>query len=388
MRARQENLRPARLAPHVVDEGADAVAVAEGLARQHLVAAHDRLAAAEIDHHVAVLDPLDDAVDDVADAVLVFLILPVALGLAHLLHDHLLGRLRGDAAVFERRQRLGDVVADLRGRIARSGVLERDLGRVVLDLIDDQQQAREPHLAGLRIDLGADLGLAAVARARRLLDRILHGGDDDAAVDRLLAGDRVGDLQQFEPVGADGHRSLSFVYGPHAGHCRRGGIASRAAGRRVAALSCRSRAAGRACRAAGALRVRPALPRLSDSLMSASVSTILASAMSSIGSRTSAASPARHRRGGCARAVALGAEEQAAEPPPALDRDRHLDLDAAGRHGARNRSAAPAADRCRATRFPADRRARSGRRRRAPARARATASRSPRWSWSRPAAPP
>ena len=46
------------------------------------------------------------------------MILPVALGLAHLLHDHLLGRLRGDAAVFERRQRVGDGVADLRGGIA------------------------------------------------------------------------------------------------------------------------------------------------------------------------------------------------------------------------------------------------------------------------------
>ena len=125
MRARQENLRPARLAPHVVDVGADAVAVAEHLARQHLVAPHDRLAAAEIDDDVAVFDALDDAVDDVADAILVFLVLPVALGLAHLLHDHLLGRLRGDAAVFERRQRVGDDVADLRRRIAPLGVLER-----------------------------------------------------------------------------------------------------------------------------------------------------------------------------------------------------------------------------------------------------------------------
>ena len=95
------------------------------LARQHLVAPHDRLAAAEIDDHVAVFDALDDAVDDVADAVLVFLILAVALGLAHLLHDHLLGGLRGDAAVFERRQRVGDSVADLRRRIAALGVLER-----------------------------------------------------------------------------------------------------------------------------------------------------------------------------------------------------------------------------------------------------------------------
>src|SRR3954466_10822218 len=118
MRPRQENLRAARLAPHVIDIGADAVAVAQGLARQHLVAADDRLAAAEVDHHVAVFDPLDDAVDDVADAVLVFDELPVALGLAHLLHDDLLGGLRGDAAVFQRRQRVGDGVADLCGRIS------------------------------------------------------------------------------------------------------------------------------------------------------------------------------------------------------------------------------------------------------------------------------
>ena len=116
MRARQENLRPALLAAHVVDVGADAVAVAEGLARDQLVAAHDRLAAAEVDDDVAVFDALDDAVDDLADAVLVFVVLAVALGLAHLLHDHLLGRLRGDAAEIDRRQRLGDGVADLRGR--------------------------------------------------------------------------------------------------------------------------------------------------------------------------------------------------------------------------------------------------------------------------------
>ncbi len=101
MGARQENLRPALLAPHVIDIGAHAVAGAEHLARDHFVAADDGFAAAEIDDDIAIFDALDDAVDDVADAVLEFLILPVALGLAHLLHDHLLGRLRGDAAEFE-----------------------------------------------------------------------------------------------------------------------------------------------------------------------------------------------------------------------------------------------------------------------------------------------
>src|SRR5690606_28806460 len=85
VRAREENLRPARLAPDIVDVGADTVAVAEHFAGQQFVAAHDRLAAAEIDNHVAIFDTLDDTVDDVADAVLVLLVLAVALGLAHLL---------------------------------------------------------------------------------------------------------------------------------------------------------------------------------------------------------------------------------------------------------------------------------------------------------------
>ncbi|WP_210263132.1 hypothetical protein, partial [Bradyrhizobium brasilense] len=42
-----------------------AVAVAEHFARQHLVAAHDRFATAEVDDHAAIFDALDDAVDDV-----------------------------------------------------------------------------------------------------------------------------------------------------------------------------------------------------------------------------------------------------------------------------------------------------------------------------------
>src|SRR3954451_13743233 len=114
--AREKDLRPTRLTAHVIDKGADAVAVTKGFARQHLIAAHDRLAAPEVHNHVAVFDPLDDAVDDIADAVLVFLILAVALGLAHFLHDHLLRRLGGDSAVFERGQGVRDIDGDPGGR--------------------------------------------------------------------------------------------------------------------------------------------------------------------------------------------------------------------------------------------------------------------------------
>ena len=179
----------------VVDVGADAVAVAHVLARDHLVAADDALGAAQVDDDVAVLDPLHRAVDDLADAVLVFAVVALALGLAHLLHDDLLGVLGGDAAEVERRQRLGDEVADLGLGVAALRILERDLRGVVLDGLDDGQHPRQPRLAGLGVDLAADVVLRSVARLRGLLDRVLHGLDDDLAVDRLLARHRVGDLQ-------------------------------------------------------------------------------------------------------------------------------------------------------------------------------------------------
>ena len=87
-------------------------------------------------------------------------ILPVALGLAHLLHDHLLGRLRGDAAEFDRRQRRRRWCR----RPARPGCAARASSRLiwfdgVLDRLDHQHVARQPQLAGLGVDLGADVGL-------------------------------------------------------------------------------------------------------------------------------------------------------------------------------------------------------------------------------------
>src|SRR5262249_22600857 len=98
MRAAEEDLWPARLLAHIVDVGAYSVAVAEALARDQLVAAQQRLGAAELHHKVAVLGALDDAVDDFADAVLELVELALALVFAHPLNDHLLGGLRSDAA--------------------------------------------------------------------------------------------------------------------------------------------------------------------------------------------------------------------------------------------------------------------------------------------------
>src|SRR6266852_3477926 len=108
--------------------------------RTALLAPHDRLAAAEIRNDVAVFHPLDNAVDDVADAVLEFLILAIALGLPHFLYDHLLGRLGGNASILKRRQWFGNVVAHPGGRIAPPCILYADLDRIVFNLIGDKEQ--------------------------------------------------------------------------------------------------------------------------------------------------------------------------------------------------------------------------------------------------------
>ena len=157
---------------------------------------------------------LTDAVHDLADAVLVFLVLAVALGVAHLLHDHLLGRLRRDAAEIEGRQGVGDHVAHLGRRVvAGAGLGQGDLAGIVLHraVLDHEEVPRQAQLTGLRIDLRMDVGLGAVAGPGGLGDGIRHGVEHDLLVDHLLACDRIGDLQEFKPVGTDSHRGRSLI---------------------------------------------------------------------------------------------------------------------------------------------------------------------------------
>jgi hypothetical protein len=144
-----------------------------------------------------VLDPLDLADHDLADAVLVLVVLPLALGLAHALHDHLLGALRGDAAEVDRRQRVEDHVADLGRRVARLRVLEADLLRVVLDRVGHLELAVELPVAAAPVELGDDLVLLAVLAARGRLVGLLEGLDHLVRRDALLLRHHVGDPQQL-----------------------------------------------------------------------------------------------------------------------------------------------------------------------------------------------
>ena len=174
------------------------------LARDLLVAADDSLGASEVDDDVAELDALDDSGDDLSDAVLELFMLALALGVADLLEDHLLGGLRGDPAEFDRGQRVDDEVAHLSVLLELLSALQVDLLEMILGLFDDFEHAPQAEVAGLGIELGADVVLGAVAGASGALDRVFHRFNDDALVDQLLARDGVGDRDQLRPVGADG----------------------------------------------------------------------------------------------------------------------------------------------------------------------------------------
>src|SRR5690606_32004808 len=179
--------------------------------RDQFVTTHDGFATAQINDHIAVFDALHSTVDDFADTVLVFVILAVTLGFAHFLHDDLLCRLRGDTAEIHRRKLVSDEITNLCVRVAITGGEERNLRRVILDVFNDFEQALQLDLTGLRIDVRANVAFLAVTRTRRLLDRIGHGRKNDLAVDRLLACDRIGDLQKLQPVSTDCHWTLLGV---------------------------------------------------------------------------------------------------------------------------------------------------------------------------------
>jgi len=105
--------------------------------------------------------------------------------------------LRGDTAEIDRGQGVGDEVADLRLGIMVLGVVQADLRRIVLDRVDHFAETQQLDLARAAVDLGADVIFQAVFRAAGLLNGLLHGLQNLVAVDTLVTGNGVGDLQQF-----------------------------------------------------------------------------------------------------------------------------------------------------------------------------------------------
>ena len=198
--ARQHDLRAALRRVDAGDEGAHAVAGAQVFLRDHLAALQAPFDAARLDDDVALVQALDGADEDLLAARQEVVEQLLALGVADLLQDHLLGGLRADAADRHRLDRLLDVVVDL------------DVGDLLLRLeqqllgIGDLQAGLVGHhvpaaeglvVAGVAVDGDADVDLAAVQLLGRRGERRLDRVEDDVAFDALLARDGVHQHQHF-----------------------------------------------------------------------------------------------------------------------------------------------------------------------------------------------
>src|SRR3546814_7934516 len=145
---------------------------------------------------MAEFDALDDTGDDLAGAVLELLILPLALGVADLLEDNLLGGRRGDAAELDRRHRIDDEIADDRAFLKLLRVGEAYLLEIIVDLLGHLDDAPQTQVARNGVELGADVVLGAVTGTGGTLDGVLHRLDDDRLVDQFLARDGIGDRSE------------------------------------------------------------------------------------------------------------------------------------------------------------------------------------------------
>jgi len=151
----------------------------------------DGLGTSQVDDDRALLEAPDDAVHDLALAILVLLEDVVALGLADHLDDHLLGRLREDAPEARGVELHADLVAELGFGIEAVRLLERDLGGGVGDDLDHLAEFEELDLAEILVVAGLDLALLALRAPRGLLHGLLDRADDLLAVDSLVLGDLV-----------------------------------------------------------------------------------------------------------------------------------------------------------------------------------------------------
>ena len=211
MRAGQENLRPARFTNHFQDQRADTITNTDHFARNLRIAADDAFGTAEINDHMAELDALDDAGDDFAAAVLEFLILPLAFGISDFLEDNLLRCLRLNASELDRRQRIDDIIADLGPRLKLLCRCDVYLLVKIIDELDHFDNAPQPRLARLRINLGANFHFRPIAHFCRTLDCILERFDHDFAINQFFLGNRIGNCQQFGLVGGNRSRHSSIL---------------------------------------------------------------------------------------------------------------------------------------------------------------------------------
>src|SRR6185437_1825183 len=194
--ARDDDLRPLRGAIHGANGDTQAITDVVGLEAGLLALGQPGFGSAEVHDKVRAFGALHDAIEHLADAGVVFVVDRVALGLAHLLQNNLLRGLRGDSAQHSGGLGLGNFRADFDLRTLLAGFGERNFMEGIGRFFDHLADRKHVHLAGFRIELGAQVFFGAVILARRDDHRVFDCGDDHIRFDVLLPADLLDCLVQ------------------------------------------------------------------------------------------------------------------------------------------------------------------------------------------------
>ena len=137
---------------------------------------------------MAELDALDDAGDDLAGAVLEFLVDPLFLDPADTRHDGVARHAGSDAAESGRFDFNFQRVTGLNAGFEHLGAGEQHFFLRIAHLVDHENIGHPADLAGLRADLDAELaGVSAETLACRLDNGLLHGLQQGVARNPALA---------------------------------------------------------------------------------------------------------------------------------------------------------------------------------------------------------
>jgi hypothetical protein len=198
--AREDELRPARLAVDLHHPGAHAVAHAQVLLGDHVLARQHGFQAPGLDDGAAALHALHGARDELVAARQEVVQDLLALGVADALQDHLLRRLRADAAELDVGDRLLDDVVELRVGLALLRLFHRQhLRGVPVRCIVRQDPPAPERLVrpGVAVDMHPHVDVLGVLLLGRRSERHLKRAEDDVARHILLAREHVHEHDQL-----------------------------------------------------------------------------------------------------------------------------------------------------------------------------------------------
>ena len=179
-------MRPLGGAINGFDDDAKTVAKIVGFQARLLALGQSGFGATHVDDHIGAFESLHDAIHKLASASVIFVKDGIALGLADFLHDHLLGRLRGDAA--ENAGGFGNqqLAAKLEMRIDFASLGESHFIFGIGNFVHNGADRIHVDLAGFRIELGAEVFLGLIVLPRRDHHGVFDRSHDDLRLNMLF----------------------------------------------------------------------------------------------------------------------------------------------------------------------------------------------------------